>query len=120
MDDRDIDNGLEGEGEVHDASGTHVDVDLDADQDVDVDIDEDAPADFDALDALSEDEMDNLVDDGEAIDDDEVTKIDAALELSPKEQNARTLAIRRAIEERAEKRLLEESLEELDMDLDDI
>lgn len=113
MDDRDIDNGdngLESEGELHDAADTGVDLEQDTD------IEEDEPVDFEAL---SEDEMDDLVDDGDEEGDFDANIVDAELELSPKEQNARALAIRRAIEERAEKRLLEESLEELDMDLDD-
>ncbi len=41
------------------------------------------------------------------------------IELSPKEQNARSLAIRRAIEQRMERRRLDEDLDYLDLDLDD-
>jgi hypothetical protein len=52
--------------------------------------------------------------DGEGDDD-----IDVVVELSAKEQSARSLEIRRAIEERMDKRQLDDDLEYLDMDLDD-
>ena len=53
--------------------------------------------------------------DGEELEED----IDAVVELSSKEQSARSLEIRRAIEERMEKRQLDEDLDYLDMDFDD-
>lgn len=43
----------------------------------------------------------------------------AAAELTPKEQNARSLAIRRAIEQRIERKQLDEHLDPLDLDLDE-
>ena len=64
----------------------------------------------------------DLEDDGEADDDDEDTEyedIEAVVELSAKEQSARSLEIRRAIEERREKRKLEDDIDYLDLDLDD-
>ena len=67
--------------------------------------DEDAMADLD----------DELPDDL----DDEETNIDAVVELSSKEQSARSLEIRRALEERNEQRRLSEDLDYLDLDLDD-
>ena len=53
--------------------------------------------------------------DGEGDDED----IDAVVELSAKEQSARTLEVRRAIEARMDKRQLDDDLDYLDMDLDD-
>lgn len=46
-------------------------------------------------------------------------EIEAVVALSAKEQSARSLEIRRAIEERREKRQLEDDIDYLDMDLDD-
>jgi hypothetical protein len=43
----------------------------------------------------------------------------AEAELSPKEQNARSLAIRKAIEQRMERKQLDEDLDYLDLDLDE-
>ena len=40
-------------------------------------------------------------------------------ELSPREQNARSLAIRRAIEQRMEQKRLDEDLDYLDLDMED-
>jgi len=45
--------------------------------------------------------------------------IDAVVEMTIKEQSARSLEIRRAIEERREQRQLSEDLDYLDMDYDD-
>ena len=44
--------------------------------------------------------------------------IDAVVAMSAKEQNARSLEVRRAIEERMEKRRLDEDLDYLDLDFD--
>jgi hypothetical protein len=60
-------------------------------------------AEFDA--DLDEEELDDYDDDSEVAD----------VELSPKEQNARSLAIRRAIEQRMERRRLDEDLDYLDL-----
>ena len=61
-------------------------------------------------------EFDDSTDVGE---DDDEEDIDAVVALSAKEQNARSLEIRRAIEERLEKRQLHEDFDYLDYDLDD-
>lgn len=45
--------------------------------------------------------------------------IDAVVEMTSKEQSARSLEIRRAIEERREQRQLSEDLDYLDMDYED-
>jgi hypothetical protein len=45
--------------------------------------------------------------------------IEAVVELSAKEQSARSLEIRRALEERMERRQLQDDVDYLDMDLDD-
>lgn len=50
--------------------------------------------------------------------DDDIVVV-VVVELSAKEQSARSLEIRRAIEERMDKRQLDDDLEYLDMDLDD-
>lgn len=52
------------------------------------------------------------------LDDDDDLKV-ADAELSPKEQNAKSLAIRRAIEQRMERKLLDEDLDYLELDPDD-
>ena len=68
---------------------------------------------------LGDDEVIDTADfeDGlEAADEDEDV-VDA--ELSQKEQNARSLAVRRAIEQRLERKRLEEDLDYLDLDPDD-
>ena len=56
---------------------------------------------------------------GEIDDEEDAEDIEAVVELSAKEQSARSLEIRRAIEERMEKRQLEDDIDYLDMDLDD-
>ena len=64
---------------------------------------------------MGEDAMDDVdgdIDEGEE-------DIDAVVALSAKEQNARNLEVRRAIEERMEKRRLDEDLDYLDLDFDD-
>ncbi len=51
-------------------------------------------------------------------DDDSEEQVLAEEALSPKEQDARSLAIRRAIERRQEQKKLDEDLDYLDLDLD--
>ena len=51
--------------------------------------------------------------------DDDEEDIEAAVALSGKEQNARSLEIRRAIEERMEERRFHEDVDYLDFDLDE-
>ncbi len=63
----------------------------------------------DALEEFAEEEADGTEDDD----------IESVVELSSKEQSARSLAIRRAIEERLEDRQLHEDLDYLDTELDD-
>ena len=46
-------------------------------------------------------------------------EVEVVVALSAKEQSARSLEIRRAIEERREKRQLKDDIDYLDMDLDD-
>ncbi len=72
--------------------------------------------------ALEEDFKETLAeDDIDAFDEDEVDEdlkvVDEA--LNQKDQNARTLAIRRALEEREESRRISEDLDYLDLDIDD-
>ncbi len=77
------------------------------------------PEDFDeAVDEEIDDEEDpEAFDDGEGFESDEdVRVVDEA--LSHKDQNARALAIRRAIEERLEAKRLSRDLDYLDLDLD--
>lgn len=51
--------------------------------------------------------------------DDDGEDIDAVVELSGKELSARSLEVRRAIEEQMEKRRLQEDLDYLDLDFED-
>ena len=67
----------------------------------------------------AEDEEVDFDEEGESEGGDLEEDIDAVVELSSKEQSARSLEIRRAIEERMEKRQLDEDLDYLDMDFDD-
>ena len=69
-------------------------------------------AEMSEMDDVDEDDIDSEDIDGEDIGDIEV-------ELSSKEQSARTLEIRRALEERREQQRLNEDLDYLDFDLDD-
>jgi hypothetical protein len=69
-----------------------------------------------------ESEEDEFGDDESLADDlgdyeDEIEAVEE--ELTQKEQNARSLAIRRAIEQRMERKRLDEDLEYLDLDLDE-
>ncbi len=59
-----------------------------------------------------------LEDDDFISDDDSEEMVLAEQELSPKEQDARTLAIRRAIEQRMEQKKLDEDLDYLDLGSD--
>ena len=67
----------------------------------------------------------NMADEESAIDDfdgdlaDGEEDIDAVVALSAKDQSARSLEVRRAIEERMEKRRLDEDLDYLDLDFED-
>lgn len=63
------------------------------------------------------DEFDDDSDVGD--DDDEGEDIDAVVALSSKEQSAKSLEIRRAIEERMEQRRFHEDFDYLDLDMDD-
>ena len=85
------------------------DTDQDQDEFDDGADDQDVAAGFD-------EEFDDSSDVGE---DDDEEDIDAVVALSAKEQNARSLEIRRAIEERLEKRQFHEDFDYLDYDLDD-
>ena len=94
-----------------------------ADEDQDLDDGElgDTDQDQDEFDDGADDqdvtvEFDDSTDVGE---DDDEDDIDAVVALSAKEQNARSLEIRRAIEERLEKRQFHEDFDYLDYDLDD-
>ncbi len=70
----------------------------------------------DSDDELPASDLDEFESDAEDGVDDE---IETVVEISSKEQNARSLEIRRAIEERMEKRQMHEDLDYLDFDLDD-
>ena len=85
----------------------------DVDEVDDVDDEEDVDEDYEP--ELEDDALDEFIGDGE--DSDELTLADE--ELSPKEQNARSLAIRRAIEQRMDQKKLDEDLDYLDLDLDE-
>ncbi len=70
------------------------------------DSDEELPAsDLDEFESDAEDGVDD--------------EIETVVEISSKEQNARSLEIRRAIEERMEERQMHEDLDYLDFDLDE-
>ena len=79
---------------------------LEEEQDVE-ELGEDEEIDAEEFDA----ELDEEEDDGDL-------KV-AAAELSPTEQNAKYLAIRRAIEQRMERKQLDEDLDYLDLDPDE-
>jgi hypothetical protein len=61
---------------------------------------------------------DDLIELEESDDDDAAAEVDAVVELSSKEQNARSFEIRRALEERREQRRFDEDVDYLDYDLD--
>ncbi|XOV81880.1 MAG: hypothetical protein ACFHXK_13535 [bacterium] len=89
--------------ESKDLPGGEDDVDID---EFATDEDEDVSADLDEFDADSDD-------DGEDVD-----RIEAEV-LTPKAQDARSLEIRRAIEEREEKRRQKADIDYLDFDFED-
>ena len=65
-------------------------------------------------------DLDEFDDDADVSDDAEgPTDVDAEVELTSKEQSARSLEIRRAIEERMDERQFHEDVDYLDYDLDD-
>ena len=74
----------------------------------------------DQLEAAADDEEVEIAeDDLDDLDDDETGELRAVEEeLSQKDQNARSLAIRRAIEQRMDQKRLDEDLDYLDLDLD--
>ena len=80
--------------------------DLD-DLDDDLDSDADALSDDAEIEALEDDDLEDP-------DDEELEVVDKA--LSQKDQNARTLAIRRALEQRMEDKKLHDDLDYLDLD----
>ena len=80
------------------------------------DTDEDEFADDDSDEEVSA-ELEEFEDDADSDGEDE--DIDAVVELSSKEQSARSLEIRRAIEERMEERQFHEDIDYLDYDLDE-
>lgn len=100
-----VDEELPDEDEV--VEGEDVDPD-------DVEQDADSAEDFDEDETIEGFDEDFDAEDGE---DDEAVGLDET--LSSKEQSARQLAIRRAIEERREARKMSEDLDYLDYDLDD-
>ncbi len=85
-----------------------VDDDLNGDE---AEADEFADADDDEV-SPDLDEFDAEVEDGGE-------DIDAVVEMSSKEQSARSLEVRRAIEARMEKKKLSEDIDYLDLDFDD-
>ena len=87
--------------DLPDADDSDADVDEFASEE-----DEDVSAELDEFDADSDEDTED------------VASIEAEV-LSPKAQDARSLEIRRAIEERLEKRRQEEDIDYLDFDFDD-
>ena len=76
----------------------------------------------DDVEELGEDEAidtDDFESDIEDLDDDDEEFEIADEALTQKEQNARSLAVRRAIEQRMEQKKLEDDLDYLDLDLDE-
>ena len=65
---------------------------------------------------LPEQDLKDFEGESEGDDDDEIEKV---VELSQKEQNAKSLAIRRAIEHRREQRELDHDLDPLDLGTDE-
>jgi hypothetical protein len=89
---------------------------MDEPDEVDAD-NEDAELDIDDIDDIDDDDDLDDVDDED--DEDSAALRAVEKELSQKDQNARSLAIRREIERRAEQRRLAEDLDYLDLDLED-
>jgi hypothetical protein len=95
---------------------------LDDDDKGELEGDEDVEGtDEDSSDLDAEEEFTDVESDADGYDpdeaDDDLKAVDEA--LSHKDQNARALAIRRAIEERLEAKRLSQDLDYLDLDLDD-
>ena len=89
-----------------------IDDDLDQDEFADTDSasgDDDVGPDIEEFD-------DDIVDDDS---DESAEKIDEVVEMTSKEQSARSLEVRRAIEARMDKKKLAEDIDYLDMDFDD-
>ena len=82
------------------------------------DTEEDEFADADGDDEVETD-LEEFEDDADGDGDVEEEDIDAVVELSSKEQSARSLEIRRAIEERMEERQFHEDIDYLDYDIDE-
>ncbi len=78
---------------------------------------DDAEGEFDA--ESNSEEIVDLDSDAEEAEEDEEEDIDAVVAMTSKEQSARSLEVRRAIEERLEERRMHEDLDYLDLDLDD-
>jgi len=98
--------------EAIDASGAH---DVSDYEEGDLEEDDASELDAGSADASDEAEIEAFdEDDGDA--DDEAIDIDAVVELTSKEQSARALEIRRALEERRERKQLSEDLDYLDLD----
>ena len=88
---------------------------LDADEEVEPSDEESSEADEEFADELEDEESEDFVAD-EFESDEDLKVVDEV--LSHKDQNARALAIRRAIEERLEAKRLSRDLDYLDLDLD--
>ncbi len=82
------------------------------------DAEEDEFADAEGDDEVATD-LEGFEDDAEGDGDVDEEDIDAVVELSSKEQSARSLEIRRAIEKRMEERQFHEDIDYLDYDLDE-
>ena len=76
---------------------------------------------FEALDEDTEIDEDGMDEDLDQLEDDasDGGDIDAVVEMTSQEQSARSLEIRRALEERREQKKLSEDLDYLDLDFDD-
>ncbi len=103
------DRNLDEDGALDETSNEEREFDTEDADDEPVAFEEDTGPDLDDLD----DEVD--LDDSELGVDTDIERV----ALSNKEQNARSLEIRRALEEQRERRRLSEDLDYLDLDLDD-
>ena len=98
---------------------TGLDDDLPENAEAPLDDDEEEEDEFAASDD-SEIDADELEDDLDSdLEDEDGVDIDSVVELTSQEQNARSLEIRRALEERREEKKLHEDLDYLDLDFDD-
>ncbi|NKB97710.1 MAG: hypothetical protein GKR90_04300 [Pseudomonadales bacterium] len=109
-------NGKKANGvlDVSPASKTDDEIEDTTDEDEFAELDDDAAIEEVAAELEEIDEVDIEVED-----DPDAKTVDDVVELSSKEQSARSLEIRRAIEKRMEERQLHEDLDYLDIDLDD-